>query len=214
MRNGSYQLWLRFEVAALCDAIDVAVWGTEMHPRDILLAVPVDRSRDDGHSRPPKFLRGGCDVVGEELHHRAVVKCSFSEGANTSTLLPSDSWNTHTPSPLWLDRSPKTRSKKSAVASGFSVRVPTHPILSSLTVERLLVLIMMSVPLTKTTVRLCRRVRKRGPSWRRGHASKMKPIARRRRTGKSSGNSCPRSGTTSCLAGTPPTTRSSYRCVT
>jgi hypothetical protein len=40
MRNESYQLRLRFEIAALCNAIDVAVWGTEMHPRDILLAVP------------------------------------------------------------------------------------------------------------------------------------------------------------------------------
>jgi hypothetical protein len=65
------------------------------------------------------------------------VKCSFSEGAKTSTLLPSGSWNTQTPSPLWLNRSPKTRPKKSAVASGFSVRVPTHPILRSSTVDRL-----------------------------------------------------------------------------
>ena len=37
-------------------------------------------------------------------------------------MLPSGCWNTHTPSPLWLNRSPKTPPKQSAVASGFSVR--------------------------------------------------------------------------------------------
>jgi hypothetical protein len=127
----------RLEVAALRDAIDVAVGSTEMHPGDIVLALPVHRSPDDGHARRSKFLRSSCHVVDQELDTGPVVKCSFSEGPKTSTLLPSGSWKTQTPSPLWLKRRPRTRPKKSAVASGFTVRVPTHPILRSFKVERL-----------------------------------------------------------------------------
>jgi len=131
--QGSIRLRGWFEVAALRDAIDVAVGSTKVHPRYVVLTIPEDRPRDDGHARRPKFLRRGGDVVGEELDHRSCGEVRVLRGTNTSALLPSSSWKTQTSSPLWLKRRLKTLRKKSAIASGFSVRVPTHPIFDNLT---------------------------------------------------------------------------------
>jgi bifunctional DNase/RNase len=72
----------------LGDAIDVAVWGTEVHPSDVVLALPVDRSRDDGHARRPKFLCSGRDVVNQEFHHRARGEVLVLRGSENLDLAP------------------------------------------------------------------------------------------------------------------------------
>jgi hypothetical protein len=109
-----------------------------VHPRYVVLTIPEDRPRDMGTPAARSSSIAAATSSVKNSTTGRVVKCVFSEGPNTSALLRPAAGRTRTSSPLWLKRRLKTLRKKSAIASGFSVRVPTYQIFDNLTDERLL----------------------------------------------------------------------------